>query len=72
MSPTTPNWTWAQISRAIGVTIVLLLLVAFMISTFIGIVLNTTITLAFLGVATSLIGVPFGWELVKRNGSSSK
>jgi hypothetical protein len=59
-------------SRAIGVMIVLMLLVAFMVSTFVGIVLNTTITLAFLGVATSLIGVPFGWELVRRNGSSSR
>ena len=63
---------WTQISRAIGLTIVLILVAAFMVSTFAGIVLDRTLSLAFLGIASGLIGLPSGWQLVRRNGNSRK
>ena len=65
-----PEWT--QISRAVGLLMVVILLVAFLISNFAGVSLDPTLTLAFLGVASGLIGLPSGWQLVRRNGNSRK
>lgn len=67
---TTP--TWAQISRSVGLTIVLILLVVFVIGFFTGVSLDRPITLAFLAFASGLIGLPSGWQLVRRNGDSSR
>lgn len=72
MSPATPAWTWATLSRTVGLTIVLVLLVAFLIGFFAHIELDRTLTLAFLGIASGLIGLPSGWQLVRRNGEGSK
>ena len=73
--PTSPiEWTWANISRAIGVLIIVSLLGAFLAAFILQRTLNTTVVLAFLGVATSLIGLPSGLQVVLRNsnGGSQK
>ena len=71
MTRRVPSPTWQQISRSIGLTIVIVLLVAFLISVYTGVVLDKSLTLAFLGIASALIGLPTGWQLVRRNGSSN-
>ncbi len=47
------------------------LLLAFLVEDALGRRIDTTITLAFLTIATGLIGLPSGYSIVKRNGSSS-
>lgn len=72
MTPAPPAWTWQQISRAVGLTIVLVLLVVFVISFFTKITLDTTLTLAFLTIASFLLGAPSGFQLlIRRNGDGS-
>jgi hypothetical protein len=61
-----------MVSRAIGAAIVLLLFVVFVISFFTHTEIDRTITLAFLTVASGLLGIPSGWQLVKRNGGPPK
>ena len=50
-----------------GLLIVVALLVAFLAGFATGRHLDTTLTLAFLGVASSLIGIPSGWQLIRRD-----
>lgn len=79
MSPSIAHWTWQQVSRATGIIMALALLVAFLASFVASAVgaknarLDPTITLAFLGIASFLIGIPSGVQLVagRRNGSES-
>jgi hypothetical protein len=52
--------------------IVLALLIAFLIGQFTHRQPDRTLTLAFLGIASGLIGLPSGWMLVRKNGDSSK
>lgn len=70
--PEKARLTWTNVSRAIGVWIILCLLAAFMVSTFAEIRLDSTVVLAFLGVATTLIGVPAGVNIVIRRQDNSK
>ncbi len=70
--PTKQLLTWTQASRVIGVSIILILLAAFMVSTFAHIKLDATVVLAFLGIATTLIGVPAGWNIVIRRQDNGK
>jgi uncharacterized membrane protein len=72
VAPGNPNWTWQEVSRAVGLTIVLVLLIVFCIGFFAHVDLDRTITLAFLGIASGLIGLPSGWQLVRRNGGPPK
>jgi hypothetical protein len=67
-----PQLTWAGISRGVGVFIALVLLFSWLVATFVHVTLDRTVTLAFLGLATTLVGGPSGWQLVRRNGESSK
>ena len=53
--------TWQEWSRLIGVVILLGLFTVYMA----GWKRDTTVTLAFLGVATALLGLPAGWRLIK-------
>jgi hypothetical protein len=63
-SPQPPPRFWQQLSLLAGLLIVLALLPVYLL----GLKRDPTVTLAFLGVATTLIGLPAGWQLVKRNG----
>ena len=67
MSPAPSPWTWQEICRVSGLLIVIALLVAFLAGFATGRHLDTTLTLAFLGVASSLIGIPSGWQLIRRD-----
>ncbi len=66
MADTTTSWTWQTVSRATGLTIALLLLVAYLVSFALGKPLDRPILLAFLAFATTLIGAPAGWQFVVR------
>ncbi len=59
--------TWQQCSRLVGLIIVLALLIVYVA----GWKRSPTVTLGFLTIASALIGLPAGWQLVKRNGSST-
>ena len=54
---------WQKISRTAGLVIVLVLLTSFLL----GRNLDRTITFAFLGIASGLLGLPGGYSIVKRN-----
>jgi len=62
---------WPTISRASGLAIIFSLLVAYLIAEAFGTRLDAPIALAFLSIATGLVGAPSGWLLIKRNGSSN-
>ena len=64
MKETRRRITWTALSRIIGLVIVIALLVAFLL----GRPLDRPIALAFLGIATGLLGLPSGYSVVKRNG----
>jgi len=49
--------------------IIFSLLVAYLVATVLGKHLDAPIALAFLSIATGLVGVPSGWTLIKRDGS---
>lgn len=66
--PATREFTWQQISRAAGLTIVIAVLVVYVA----GLKRDTNVTLAFLAVATGLLGLPSAFQIVRRNGGSSK
>ena len=70
MAARTPVWTWQTISRIIGLVIIIALLATFMVAFITAKPLNSSLTLAFLGVASGLIGLPSGWQLIRRNGAS--
>lgn len=61
-------WTWANISRAVGIIIILSLLLAFLASFILDRPLDQIVTGSFLGVATLLIGGPTGLRVVLPNG----
>jgi hypothetical protein len=65
-------WTWANVSRAVGITVILSLLVAFLAAFVIDRPLDPVVTGAFLGVATLLVGGPSGLQAVLRNGSGEQ
>jgi hypothetical protein len=72
LTRSTPHrFTWQVVSRAAGLTIVFALLLAFLVEDALGHRINTTVTLAFLTIATGLIGLPSGYTIVKRNESSN-
>lgn len=61
---------WQDLSRLAGLTIVAVLLALFVVGFFAGIALDTPVTLAFLTIASGLIGLPSGVQLVlRRNGN---
>ena len=62
-------WTWANISRAVGILIIVSLLLAFLASFVLDRPLDQVVTGAFLGVATVLIGGPTGLQVALRNGN---
>lgn len=45
------------------------LFLAFILATEFGRPLDRAVVLAFLGVSSTLIGLPSGWQLVRRNGN---
>jgi hypothetical protein len=57
------------ISRLAGLVIVFALLILFLVSSALGKSVDHATTLAFLGIATGLLGIPAGWYLVRRNGA---
>ena len=61
-----------HVSRGCGLVIVLSLLVAFLVASFAHVQLDSTVVLAFLGIAGGLLALPSGWKLVKQNGGSPK
>jgi hypothetical protein len=67
----TVAWTWANISRAAGLFVILSLLMAFLASFIIDRPLDPVVTGAFLGVATLLVGGPSGLQAVLRNGNGA-
>ena len=61
--------SWQAISRAVGLTIVLVLFLFFCISTITPrVTIDRTMALSFLGIASALIGIPSGYRLVSRSG----
>lgn len=62
-------WTWANVSRAVGIIIILSLLVVFVCSFILDRPLDSVITGAFLGIATLLVGGPTGLRAVRQNGN---
>lgn len=69
MAATSIVWTWANVSRAVGIFVILSLLLAFLASFIIDRPLDPVVTGAFLGIATLLIGGPSGLQAVLRNGN---
>jgi hypothetical protein len=59
------------VSRALGVFIIVSILVSFIVDDALGRSPDTAISLAFLTIATGLVGIPSGYSIVKRNGSSN-
>lgn len=63
MTETRRKWTWQGVSRLSGLTIVTALLISFLS----GQTLDRTLALAFLGIASGLLGLPGGYAIVRRN-----
>jgi hypothetical protein len=51
--------------------IIFALLVGYLVAQAVGKHLDAPIALAFLSIATGLVGAPSGWLVIKRNGASN-
>lgn len=57
---------WQLCSRIVGISIILSLLATFLTSQALNRHVDAPIALAFLGIASGLIGAPDGWIVVRR------
>lgn len=67
-----PRVTWQELCRGVGLLMILVLFVSFVASSIDhDIVIDKPLALTFLGIATTLIGLPSGLRLiVSRNGQT--
>lgn len=61
---------WKTISRILGLTIVITILVVYVFAFFARVPMDTVVGLALLGVGSALLGIPGAWQIVRSNGST--
>jgi hypothetical protein len=62
----TPFLTWQTTSRIAGLAIIFSILIVFLGGQVINRDINSGITLAFLGIASGLVGAPDGFAVIRR------